>query len=87
MCQIFPDDEPRAGGQKEGWTDPVGTHPAHRRQGLAQALIITGMHVLKERGIDTALLGTSSTNEAMQHTAEKIGYRSVHTTLWFSKTI
>jgi mycothiol synthase len=87
MCQIFPDDQPRAGGQKEGWTDPVGTHPAHRRQGLAQALIITGMHLLQERGIDTALLGTSSTNEAMQHTAERIGFRSVHTTLWFAKTI
>jgi ribosomal protein S18 acetylase RimI-like enzyme len=87
MCQIFPDDEPRAGGQKEGWTDPVGTHPAHRRQGLAQALIITGMHVLQERGIDTALLGTSSTNEAMLHTAEKIGYRSVSTTLWLAKVV
>jgi mycothiol synthase len=87
MCQIFPDDEPRAGGQKEGWTDPVGTHPAHRRQGLAQASIITGFHVLKERGIDTALLGTSSTNEAMMHTAERIGYRSVSTTLWFSKVV
>jgi mycothiol synthase len=87
MCQIFPDDNPRAGGQKEGWTDPVGTHPVHRNKGLAKALIITGMRALKDRGIDTALLGTSSTNDAMQRVAERIGFRSVSTTLWFSKII
>lgn len=87
MCQIFPDDNPRAGGKKEGWTDPVGTHPNHRRMGLAKALITTGMHLLKERDVDMALLGTSSTNDAMQRTAERIGYRRVSTTLWFTKII
>jgi mycothiol synthase len=87
MCQIFPDDTPRAGGKKEGWTDPVGTHPDHRCLGLAKALITTGMHLLRERGIDTALLGTSSTNDAMLRTAESLGYRRVSTTLWFSRII
>jgi mycothiol synthase len=88
ICQIFPDDIPRAGGQKEGWTDPVATHPAYRHLGLAKALILTGMRLLQERGIDTALLGTSSTNEAMQRVAEEIGYRkSPNNTLWYSKTV
>lgn len=33
VCQIFPADSPRAGGTKEGWTDPVGTHPEYQHLG------------------------------------------------------
>jgi len=40
VCQIFPDDTPRAGGMKEGWTDPVATYPAYLRQGLARLYCI-----------------------------------------------
>ncbi|GAP12713.1 acetyltransferases [Longilinea arvoryzae] len=87
MGQIFGDDVPRAGGKKEGWTDPVGVHPAYRRQGLARALILTGMHRLRERGIDTALLGASSANVAMQRVAERIGFRVASNTLFYSKVI
>jgi mycothiol synthase len=87
VCQIFLDDSPRAGGQKEGWTDPLGTHPNYRGLGLARALILTGMHLLYNRGIDTALLGTSSTNIAMQRLAEKIGFKLVSNTLFFSKPV
>ena len=87
VCQIFPDDTPRAGGRKEGWTDPVGTHPAYQRQGLVKALILTGMRLLKERGLDTAILGTSSQNAAMQLTAEAIGFRKASNTLWYCKSV
>jgi ribosomal protein S18 acetylase RimI-like enzyme len=82
MCQIFMGDS-----EKEGWTDPVGTHPAHRRRGLAAALISAGMGLLRERGVETALLGTSSVNIAMQRLAEELGFRKVANTLWFSKSI
>lgn len=87
VCQIFPDDNPRAGGQKEGWTDPVGTHPNYQRLGLARALILTGMGLLKARGIDTVVLGTSSKNIAMQRTAEALGFQRVSNTLWFCKKV
>jgi len=87
VCQIFPDDTARAGGLKEGWTDPVSTHPAYRRQGLAQALILTGMHLFRERGIDTALLGTSSENAAMLALAGSLGFHTASNTLWYSKKI
>ena len=87
VCQIFPDDSPHAGGQKEGWTDPLGSHPNYRGLGLARALILTGMRLLRDRGIDTALLGTSSTNIAMQHLAEWIGFTLVSNTLFFSKSL
>lgn len=86
-CQIFADDAPRAGGKKEGWTDPLGTHPACRRLGLAKALILTGMRLLQARGIDTALLGTSSANLAMQQVAGSIGFHPVSNTLWYCKEL
>lgn len=87
MCQIFPDDSPRASGQKEGWTDPVATHPDYQRLGLAKALMLAGMYLLKARGIDTAILGTSSENIAMQRTAEAIGFRRVSTTLFYCRVV
>lgn len=87
VCQIFPDDSPRAGGQKEGWTDPIGTHPDYQRQGLAKALILAGMRLLHARGIDTVILGTSSTNSAMLQTARAVGFHDVSNTLWYSKPV
>lgn len=87
VCQIFPDDAPRAGGLKEGWTDPVGTRPDYQRLGLAKALILAGMRRLQARGVDTALLGTSSQNLPMQRLAESLGFRVASNTVWFSKTV
>ncbi|MBN2147796.1 MAG: GNAT family N-acetyltransferase [Anaerolineales bacterium] len=87
VCQIFPDDAPRAGGQKEGWTDPMGTHPAYQRKGLAKALMLHGMGLLKARGMDTAILGTSSQNTAMQRTAEAVGFQRASNTLWYCKVV
>jgi len=85
--QIFPDDAPRAGGHKEGWTDPVGTHPSYQRLGLAKALMVDCMGRLKARGCDTAILGTSSENTAMQRVAEKIGFKTVSNTLWYCRDV
>jgi len=87
VCQIFPDDSPRADGKKEGWTDPVATHPSYQRLGLAKALMLHGMRLLKKRGIDTAILGTSSKNTAMQRTAEAIGFRVASNTLMYCKIV
>jgi mycothiol synthase len=87
MCQIFPDDSPRAGGAKEGWADPVRTHPKYQRRGLAKALMLSGLRLLKERGMDAALLGTSSKNIPMQRLAEAAGFQVASKTLWFRKTI
>ncbi len=87
VCQIFPDDTPRAGGVKEGWTDPVATHPDYHRLGLAKALILHGIRLLQERGVDTALLGTSSTNSAMLRTAAALGFHVASNTLLYSKIV
>jgi ribosomal protein S18 acetylase RimI-like enzyme len=70
-----------------GYTDPVGTHPAFRRLGLAQALVAAGMHALQQRGVTAVTLGTSSENQPMQRLAESLGFTLVSEKLWFSKKI
>jgi mycothiol synthase len=70
-----------------GMTDPVATHPDYQRMGLACALLLTGMRLLKERGMESAHLGTSGENIAMQKTAESVRFQIEHRTLWFSKMI
>lgn len=86
VCQINREENART-GRNEGWTDPVGTHPEFRQRGLARALLLTGLSLLKQRGVDAALLSTSSANVAMQRAAESVGFRPLSTIAWFSKPI
>jgi ribosomal protein S18 acetylase RimI-like enzyme len=72
---------------KEGWTDPVATHPNYQHKGLAKALLLKGMQMLQERGMESAKLGTSGDNIAMQKTAESVGFILEHKVLWFEKAI
>ncbi len=86
MCSISQEENERTGRQ-EGYTDPIVTHPDYQRLGLARALMLTGLLELKRRGMETAVLGTSSKNIAMQRTAEAVGFQVQSTKLWFSKQI
>jgi mycothiol synthase len=74
-------------GLGNGYTDPIATHPDYWRRGLSKALILTELSLLKERHMETACLGTSSDNIAMQRTAESVGFRITSKTLRFDKTI
>jgi len=73
--------------EKTGKTDPISTHPHYQRMGLARALLLTGLDLLKERGMLSAHLGTSGNNIAMQKTAESVGFTIEYKTLWFSKEV
>lgn len=70
-----------------GFTDPVATHPDHQRLGLARALLLSGMQLLKERGMTSAHLGTSGENIAMQRTAEAVGFKVEYKNIWFTKEV
>jgi mycothiol synthase len=70
-----------------GFTDPISTHPQFQRMGLARALLLTGLILLKERGMTYARLGTSGENIRMQKTAESAGFRIESKTIWFSKEV
>jgi mycothiol synthase len=68
----------------QGWTDPVGTRPAHRRRGLSTALVLEGFRRLRARGVDRAYTGTAEDNKAMQGVCEAVGYRLLHTVLSYA---
>lgn len=78
------DEENEISGRRDGFTDPVATHPAYQRRGLSRALLLTALRLLRERGMDTARLGTSSENVAMQRAARAVGYRVKGRTFFFT---
>lgn len=84
MCQIS-EQENALSGRQVGYTDPVATHPAFQRRGLARALLLAGLRLLRERGMDWAELGTSSENVAMQKAAESAGFCKQYKTFFFVK--
>jgi mycothiol synthase len=73
--------------RKDGYTDPVATHPAFQRRGLARALLLTGFRLLKRRGVETARTSTGSWNVAMQRAARSVGYRAESKTIFFKKPV
>lgn len=73
--------------EKTGDTDPVAVHPGYQRMGLARALLLRGMRLLKERGMKSAHLGTSGDNIAMQKTAASVGFTIEYKNIWFSKEV
>ncbi|MEZ4711952.1 MAG: GNAT family N-acetyltransferase [Caldilineaceae bacterium] len=73
--------------QPIGWLDPIGTRPKFQRRGLAKALMLTGLTLLKERGMKVAGTNTSHTNMAMQGLAAAIGFQEAARTNWYRKEI
>ena len=58
---IYPE-ENAALGTRRGWLDSVFTRRAWRRRGLARALIVRSFHLLRERGMEIAVLGVDADN-------------------------
>ena len=73
--------------EKSGETDPVAVHPQYQRLGLAHALLLKGMQLLKQRGIHSAHLVTSGDNISMQRTAKSVGFSLEYKKIWFSKEV
>jgi mycothiol synthase len=86
FCSIS-EEENALSGQNDGYTDPVATHPAFQRRGLARALLLAGFRLLKQRGVETARTGTGSRNVAMQRAARSVGYRVESKTIFFEKPV
>jgi mycothiol synthase len=88
FCVCSVDQEENAlSGQKEGWTDPIGTRPALRRRGLARAVLLAGLQRLRARGMDTAVVGTGSWNVATQRLCESVGFRTLYNVVWYTREV
>jgi mycothiol synthase len=57
-----------------GQFEPVGTHPEHRRRGLATAVMTRGIGWMRERGLDSACVGTGVRN-ASNYLYASLGFR------------
>jgi ribosomal protein S18 acetylase RimI-like enzyme len=84
---VIPAEENALTGHKDGWLDPIGTRPEFQRRGLAHALLLTGLHLLKQRGMENAATNTWEENLAMRRTAESAGFSVAAKTIWFSKQL
>jgi ribosomal protein S18 acetylase RimI-like enzyme len=60
VCNIV---EPRPDGSLRGLFDSVCTHPRHRRQGLARAVIARSLELLRAEGAGSAYLGVDTDNQ------------------------
>jgi ribosomal protein S18 acetylase RimI-like enzyme len=85
VCGI-PVEENAATGRNEGYTDPIGVHPDFQRKGLARALLLTGLQLLRKRSVACAVLGTSSEKVAMQAAARTVDFKLHSTKVWFTKS-
>ena len=49
-------------GTRRGWLDRISVRRPWRRKGVASALIVSAMEGLRDRGLDTAMLGVDAEN-------------------------
>ncbi len=61
-------------GTLVGELDPVGTRPAHQRKGLSKAVLLTGLHYLKSKGMRQVAVRTGIENTPAIRTYESVGF-------------
>ncbi len=60
-----------------GHFEPVGTHPEHRRQGLARAVLEEGLRRMKQWGMSVAHVCVAHDNAAAQALYTSLGFQSM----------
>ena len=73
---------------QEGWVKALGVRRPHRKQGLGQALLLTGMKALQDEGMQWAMLdvGTENLTGALR-LYEGVGFRPAKRAAAFGKVI
>ncbi len=64
-------------GTMVGELDPVGTRTEHQRKGLSKALLLTGLHYLKSKGMRQVAVRTGVGNTPAIRTYESVGFETV----------
>ena len=73
-------------GRARGYTQDVFVRRAWRRRGLARALLIESILMLREMGMEETLLGVDTTNPSGAHRLyADVGYRPVKCHLYYRK--
>ena len=61
LCSID-DEHNKRSNLSDGWIDVLGTRRGFRKIGLGRAMLIAGLHKLKENNVETAVLGVDADN-------------------------
>ena len=72
---------------KEGRTEPIAVAAPYRRRGLGRAIVLSGLHLLRSRGMDRVLLTTDAENVPAQRLYESLGYRRLYQACWYAKDV
>jgi ribosomal protein S18 acetylase RimI-like enzyme len=88
VLNFIPHDENQAFNLKRGWPDPIAVRRPWRRKGLARALIMRSLKLLKAQGMTEAALGVDSQNPngALQ-LYESCGFRQFRRSVTFRKNL
>jgi ribosomal protein S18 acetylase RimI-like enzyme len=74
--------------RKRGYTEHVFVRRPWRGRGLAKALLVRSLRLLKEQGMDEAELGVDSENDSGAYGFyERLGYKTERTDIWFRKLL
>ncbi len=73
-------------GHGRGWIDILGVRKEYRKRGLGEALILQGMHNLRQAGMSEAVLGCDSQNTTNATKLYfRVGFRVLHETIAHGK--
>lgn len=74
--------------RKRGYTEDISVRKPWRGRGLAKALIVRSLKMFREMGFESTALGVDSENATgALHLYERLGYRTVRTTIAYRKRI
>jgi mycothiol synthase len=65
----------------------IGTRPTHQKLGLGRALLLTGLHRLKERGATAVFLETEQAETPALRLFTSLGFRRVSAWQWMTRDI
>jgi ribosomal protein S18 acetylase RimI-like enzyme len=88
VLNFIPREENEQLGLKRGWTDPISVRRPWRKIGLAKALLLRSLRLLKEQGMTEAMLGVDTQNPsgALQ-LYESCGFRPVKRSTTYRKDL
>lgn len=67
--------------------EPMGTHPAYQRRGLARAALIEGLWRLHDLGVELIYVGTSAANYRSLPLYESVGFQLHHRKRAYQQTV
>jgi mycothiol synthase len=71
-----------------GWTDPIFTCQPWRKRGLARALLMRSLQLLKDRGMNQAALGVDTQNPSgALGFYESCGFKMEHLSIIYEKDV